>query len=35
MHFERIHQELWRKHVEIKRPNDGVVFNEFRLTMNE
>ena len=36
MHFERSYQELWRKHVEIKRPNDGVVYNEFsRLTMNE
>ena len=29
MHFERSYQELWRKHVEIKRPNDGVVYNEF------
>ena len=29
MNFERGYQELWRKHVEIKRPNDGVVYNEF------
>ena len=29
MHFGRSYQELWRKHVEIKRPNDGVVYNEF------
>ena len=29
MHFERNYQELWRKHVETKRPNDGVVYAEF------
>ena len=29
MNFERNYQELWRNHVEIKRPNDGVVFDEF------
>ena len=29
MNFERGYQELWRKHVEINRPNDGVVYNEF------
>ena len=28
MHFGRSYQELWRKYVEIKRPNDGVVYNE-------
>ena len=28
-HFERNYQELWRNHVETKRPNDGVVYNEF------
>ena len=26
MHFERNFQELWRNHVEIKRPNHGVVY---------
>ena len=29
MHFERNYQELWRNHVETKRPNDGVVYDEF------
>ena len=29
MHFERSYQELWRKHVEIKRPKDGVVYDQF------
>ena len=29
MHFERNYQELWRNHVETKRPNDGVVSDEF------
>ena len=28
MNFERGYQELWRKHVEINRPNDGVVYDE-------
>ena len=28
-HFERNYQELWRNHVEIKRPNGGVVYGEF------
>ena len=29
MYFEWSYTELWRKHVEIKRPNDGFVYNEF------
>ena len=29
MHFERNYQELWRNHVGTKRPNDGVVYDEF------
>ena len=29
MHFERSYQELWRKHVEIKRPKDGVLYDQF------
>ena len=29
MHFERNYEELWRNHVETKRPNDGVVYDEF------
>ena len=29
MHFERNYQELWRNHVEIKRPKGGVVYDEF------
>ena len=29
MHFERNYQELWRNHVETKRPNDGIVYDEF------
>ena len=29
INFERNYQELWRNHVEIKRPNDGVVYDEF------
>ena len=29
MLFERIYQELWRNHVETKRPNDGVFLREF------
>ena len=29
MHFERSYQELWRKHVEIERPKDGVVYDQF------
>ena len=29
MHFVRNYQELWRNHVETKRPNDGVVYDEF------
>ena len=29
MHFERNYQELWRNHVETKRPNDGVFYDEF------
>ena len=28
MHFERNYQELWRSHVETKRPNGGVVYDE-------
>ena len=31
MHFERNYLELWRNHVETKRPNDGVVNDEFLL----
>ena len=29
MHFERSYQELWRKHVEIERPKNGVVYDQF------
>ena len=29
MHFERNYQELWRNRVETKRPNDGIVYDEF------
>ena len=29
MHFERSYQELWRKHEEIKRPKEGVVYDQF------
>ena len=29
MHFERNYQELWRNHIETKRANDGVVYDEF------
>ena len=28
IHFERNYQELWRNHVEIRRPNDEVVYDE-------
>ena len=30
IHFERNYQKLQRKNVETKRPNDGVVYDEFQ-----
>ena len=29
MHFEQNLEELWRSHAETKRPNDGIVYDEF------
>ena len=29
MHFEQNLEELWRSHIETKRPNDGIVYDEF------
>ena len=35
MNFERNYQELWRNHVEIKRPNDRVFTTSSYLSVKE
>ena len=34
MHFEQNYQGLWQNHVETKRPNDGVVYDESEINLN-